>query len=146
MDIRTIKALAKILQESNLTVLEVSEGEMRIRLESTPGVIAQPAAVQAAPKAAVSAVDEDAGDAGMDFNDIKVVESPMVGVFYSAPTPGAAPFVGVGSHVKKGDVLCIVEAMKLMNEITAETDGEVVDICVNDGDVVEFGQTLFKLV
>ena len=66
-------------------------------------------------------------------------------MFYAAPSPGAEPFVRVGSRVKKGDVLCIVEAMKLMNEIQAERDGEIVDICAHDGDVVEFGQTLFKL-
>ena len=75
----------------------------------------------------------------------RVVKSPLAGVFYAAPSPGAEPFVRVGSRVKKGDVLCIVEAMKLMNEIQAERDGEIVDICVHDGDVVEFGQTLFKL-
>lgn len=143
MDIRTIKALAKILQESNLAVLEVTEGDMCIRLESSTGVPCSPAAPQV-----VSAVPERSadGDAGMDFNDIKVVEAPMVGVFYGAPAPGQSPFVQVGSQVKKGDVLCIIEAMKLMNEITAEMDGEVVDICVTDGDVVEFGQTLFKIV
>ena len=81
----------------------------------------------------------------MDFNHLTQVKSPLVGVFYAAPAPDAAPFVKVGDTVKKGDVLCIVEAMKLMNEIVAETDGVVVDICAGNGDVVEFGQTLFKL-
>ena len=81
----------------------------------------------------------------MDFNDVFEAKSPLVGAFYAAPSPGAKPFVRVGSRVKKGDVLCIVEAMKLMNEIQAERDGEIVDICAHDGDVVEFGQTLFKL-
>jgi acetyl-CoA carboxylase biotin carboxyl carrier protein len=142
MDIRTIKALAKILQESNLSVLEVTEGDMRIRLESSSGTPVQPAGMPAIPMAPEHST---AGDAGIDFNDITVVEAPMVGVFYGAPGPGQPPFVKVGSQVKKGDVLCIIEAMKLMNEITAETDGEIVDICVNDGDVVEFGQTLFKI-
>ncbi len=69
----------------------------------------------------------------------------MVGVFYSSPSPEAEPFVKVGSKVKKGDVLCIIEAMKLLNEINADTDGEIVDICVNNGDVVEYGQPLFKI-
>ena len=69
----------------------------------------------------------------------------MVGVFYSAPSPGATPYVSIGSKVKKGDVLCIIEAMKLMNEITSDFDGEIVDICVMDGDVVEYGQPLFKI-
>ncbi len=84
-------------------------------------------------------------DPGLDFNAISLVTSPMVGVFYAAPAPDQEPFVKVGSKVKKGDVLCIIEAMKLMNEITAEQDGEVVDICVHSGDVVEFGQPLFKI-
>ena len=84
-------------------------------------------------------------ETNVDFNRAREIKSPMVGVFYAAPSPDAKPFVEVGSRVKKGDVVCIVEAMKLMNEITAEFDGEVVDICVRNGEVVEFGQTLFKL-
>ena len=79
------------------------------------------------------------------FNHITEVKSPMVGVFYAAPSPDAQPLVQVGSKVKKGDVLCIIEAMKLMNEITAEQDGEIVDICVKSGEVVEYSQTLFKI-
>ncbi len=85
------------------------------------------------------------GGSTVDFNHVTEVKSPMVGVFYAAPSPDAEPFVQVGSKVKKGDVLCIIEAMKLMNEITAEQDGEIVDICVQNGDVVEYGQTLFKI-
>lgn len=73
------------------------------------------------------------------------VKSPMVGVFYSAPSPEADSFVRIGNTVKKGDVLCILEAMKSMNEIQAERDGKIIDICANNGDVVEFGQVLFKL-
>ena len=73
------------------------------------------------------------------------VKSPMVGVFYNAPSPEAEPFVRIGDTVKKGDVLCILEAMKLMNEITAEHDGKITDICAKNGDVVEFGQVLFKI-
>ena len=88
---------------------------------------------------------EDERGAGVDFNNLAEVTSPLVGVFYASPSPDAEPFVKVGSMVKKGDVLCIVEAMKLMNEIVAEQDGTVVDICAHNGDVVEFGQTLFKL-
>ena len=73
------------------------------------------------------------------------VKAPIVGVFYAAPAPGAAPFVKVGDTVEKGQVVCLIEAMKLMNDITAPRDGEVVDVCIVSGDVVEFGQTLFKL-
>ena len=154
MNIKQIKALAQILAQNDLSALEINEGETHIRLERT---VAQPAAqagavlvappmpaagAQSAQEAPASAPVEDPG---VDFNDVFEAKSPLVGVFYAAPSPGAEPFVRVGSRVKKGDVLCIVEAMKLMNEIQAERDGEIVDICAHDGDVVEFGQTLFKL-
>ena len=75
----------------------------------------------------------------------KIVKSPMVGTFYSKSSPTAEPYVKVGSKVKKGDILCIVEAMKLMNEIESEFDGEIVEVCVNDGDMVDFGRPLFKI-
>ena len=81
----------------------------------------------------------------VDYNDMTEVKSPMVGVFYAAPAPDAKPYVQVGDKVKKGDVLCIIEAMKLMNEIQADADGEIADICVQNGDLVEYGQTLFKI-
>ena len=154
MNIKQIKALAPILAQNDLSALEINEGETRIRLERTVAqsaaqagavLVAPPmpaAAAQSAQEAPASAPVEDPG---VDFNDVFEAKSPLVGVFYAAPSPGAEPFVRVGSRVKKGDVLCIVEAMKLMNEIQAERDGEIVDICAHDGDVVEFGQTLFKL-
>lgn len=105
-------------------------------MQAVPAAALQP--VVPAPAASVP-------DGGVDFNALSEFKSPMVGVFYAAPGPDQAPFVEVGKRVKKGDVLCIIEAMKLMNEITAEQDGEIVDICVSDGDVVEYGQTLFKI-
>ena len=154
MNIKQIKALAQILAQNDLSALEINEGETHIRLERT---VAQPAAQAGAvlvappmPAAAAQPAQEAPAsapveDPGVDFNDAFEAKSPLVGVFYAAPSPGAEPFVRVGSRVKKGDVLCIVEAMKLMNEIQAERDGEIVDICAHDGDVVEFGQTLFKL-
>ena len=154
MNIKQIKALAQILAQNDLSALEINEGETHIRLERT---VAQPAAQAGAvlvappmPAAAAQPAQEAPAsapveDSGVDFNDVFEAKSPLVGVFYAAPSPGAEPFVRVGSRVKKGDVLCIVEAMKLMNEIQAERDGEIVDICAHDGDVVEFGQTLFKL-
>ena len=154
MNIKQIKALAQILAQNDLSALEINEGETRIRLERTAAQpVAQPGTVLVAPPmpaAAAQPMQEAPAsapmdDPGVDFNDVFEAKSPLVGVFYAAPSPGAEPFVRVGSHVKKGDVLCIVEAMKLMNEIQAERDGEIVDICVHDGDVVEFGQTLFKL-
>ena len=125
MNVKQIRELAQIARENGLSAIEITEGESHVRIER--------AAAPAAAPASVAAPVEEAAPAA------------MVGVFYAAPSPDAKPFVEVGSRVKKGDVVCIVEAMKLMNEIAAEFDGEVVDICVHNGDVVEFGQTLFKL-
>ena len=91
------------------------------------------------------AIAQSYEDAGADFNAAKMVLSPMVGVFYASPSPSDPPFVTVGSKVKKGDVLCIIEAMKVLNEVTAEADGEVLEICVADGDLVEFGSCLMRI-
>ena len=102
------------------------------------------APVQAAP-AAEAPAQESAVPASGSFSNLTEVKSPMVGVFYDSPSPEADPYVKVGDKVKKGDVLCIIEAMKLLNEITAEQDGEIVDICAHNADVVEYGQTLFKI-
>ena len=81
----------------------------------------------------------------VDFNRLVEVKSPLVGVYYSAPSPDAETFVSIGGKVKKGDILCIIETMKLMNEIVAEQDGEIVDICIKNGDIAEYGQVLFKM-
>ena len=81
-----------------------------------------------------------------DFNNLNEVKAPMVGVFYAAPAPDAKPFVRVGDTVEKGQVICIIEAMKLMNDITAPVNGRIVDICAQDGAVLEFGQTIMKIV
>lgn len=165
MNIEEIRELAALLEGSDLNVLEVSEGESRIRLEkAAPVVTAMPAAapVQVMPAGALpvmsagafpvtpagagSDLAQSAGaEAASENHTGKAVKCPMVGVFYSAPAPGEKPFVSVGSKVEKGDVLCIVEAMKLMNEISAETDGEITEVCVEDGAVVEFGQPLFYI-
>ena len=140
MDQKLMKALAQIMEEHKLTLLELEEEGTKIRLERAAAA-AQTAAAPAAPVMAPAAAAPDV----IHFNQFKEVKSPMVGVFYAAPSPDAAPFVKVGDRVKKGDVICIIEAMKLMNEITADEDGEVVDICVQNGEVVEYGQTLVKL-
>jgi acetyl-CoA carboxylase biotin carboxyl carrier protein len=84
-------------------------------------------------------------DKTLDFNKLKEIKSPMVGVFYAAPAPGEKPFVERGSKIKKGDVLCIIESMKLMNEVTSDYDGVIADICVLDGQAVEYSQVLFKV-
>lgn len=149
MNIKQIRELAQIVSENGLSAIEIAEGENRVRIEravaapaAVPAVVSMPAPM-AAPTAPAPA--PAAEETNVDFNRTREIKSPMVGVFYAAPSPDAKPFVEVGSKVKKGDIVCIVEAMKLMNEITAEFDGEVVDICVHNGDVVEYGQTLFKL-
>ena len=146
MNVKQIRELAQIARENGLSAIEITEGESHVRIEraTAPAPAAAPAPV-AAPVEAAPAAAPAHEETNVDFNRAREIKSPMVGVFYAAPSPDAKPFVEVGSRVKKGDVVCIVEAMKLMNEIAAEFDGEVVDICVHNGDVVEFGQTLFKL-
>ena len=150
MNVRQIRELAQILRQNGLSAIEISEGEFRVKLESAAaGAVMMPVASVTMPEpvqiAAQPEPAEKTQDVGVDFNDIIEVKSPLVGAYYASPAPDAEPFVKVGDKVKKGDVLCIVEAMKLMNEITATHDGEIVDICISNGAVVEFGQTLFKL-
>lgn len=149
MKMSDIRTLAELVEKHGLTALDYAEGEAHIRIERTPAPVAAAVpAVPAAPAAATAPAAEPVKDedAGADFNAAKMVLSPMVGVFYASPSPSDPPFVTVGSKVKKGDVLCIIEAMKLMNEITAEEDGEIIDICAANGSVVEYGQILFKLL
>lgn len=153
MKIEEIKELIQALEQSSLTSLELTRGETSVKL--TKNHIASPApsaeipvpVIQAAPfvsnMSAMSA--EPAEPVKVEQPEGRAVTCPLVGVFYAAPSPNDAPFVSVGSTVKKGDVLCIVEAMKLMNEITAEQDGTITEICVENGQVVEFGQPLFYL-
>ena len=152
MNLRQIRELVRLLESSSLSVLEIEEADLRVRLEkgqtaglAQPVSAALPQAVPAALPVETAPAPAPVADGTVDFNRLKEVKSPLVGIFYAAPSPGAEPFAGVGSRVKKGDVLCVVEAMKLMNEITADADGEVIDVCVQNGQVVEFGQILFKL-
>ena len=146
MNIRQIRELAQILRQNGLSSIEVTEGENHIRLESAVSAAQFVPVVPPEPiPAQQTEADEKKPDVGVDFNDIVEVKSPLVGVFYSASAPDAEPFVKVGDRVKKGDILCIIEAMKLMNEIAATHDGEIVDVCIQNGSVVEFGQTLYKL-
>jgi acetyl-CoA carboxylase biotin carboxyl carrier protein len=140
-DTATIRALAKLLTETNLTEIEIENASGRIRVSRGGGgghfVAAAPAPVAAAPAAAPAA--EAAKAAGPHPG---AVTSPMVGTVYTAPQPGAAPFISVGSVVKEGDTLLIVEAMKTMNPISAPKGGKVIEICVSDAQPVEFGQQL----
>ena len=144
MNTEEIRALASLMADTGLTLLELDEHGAHLKLERAAQ--AAPAPVKTAPEAAAPEEQaEPRAERGIDFNDVVPVNSPLVGIFYASAQPGAEPFVHVGDHVKKGDVLCIIEAMKLMNEITAPQDGEIVDVCAENGAVVEFGQTLFRL-
>ena len=145
MNIRQIRELAQIVRENGLSALEISENDSIVRIECARGevVVAAPAPAPVQVSEAPAPVVRE--ESGVDFNRVHEIKSPMVGVFYASPSPDAKPFVEIGQKVKKGDVVCIIEAMKLMNELTADQDGEVVDVCVNNGDVVEYGQPLFKL-
>ena len=141
-DIEYVEMLAKVLADNSLTEISLEDGEQAITLRKDlvmTGAPVQTAVPQAAaPVPAVSAQEQPAEPAKKG----KPITSPMVGTFYSAPSPDAKPFVEVGQTISQGDVVCIVEAMKLMNEIEAECSGKIVEICVKDGQPVEFGQVL----
>ncbi len=139
MDIANIKELARVMKENELTALEIREGEAVLKLERNREPAALPGAAQ---KVFTPAGAEPAAP---QKEEGVVVASPTVGVFYAAPSPDSKPFVEVGDKVKKGDTLCIIEAMKLMNEIPAETDGTILEICAANGQVVEYNQPLFRI-
>ena len=131
-----IRKYANLMSELGLTGLEVTENDRVVRLERNP------APQTAAPVQTVQVGDVPQSAANEDLIEIS---SPMVGVFYAAPAEDADPYVQVGDRVKKGQTLCIVEAMKLMNEIVAEKDGQIVEICAQNGQVVDFGCPLFRI-
>ena len=140
-----IEKLARVLADTGLTESSLEDGEQAITLRkdvivTSAPVAAAPAQVQAAP--AVAPVAASQAEVSVPAKKGTPVTSPMVGTFYKSPSPDADPFVKVGSEVKQGDVVCIVEAMKMMNEIESEVSGKVVEICVEDGQPVEFGQVL----
>ena len=157
IDLRYVKKLLEMLDESTVDSMEISSDKgMRIRLSKTPtarGVMQYapaaapaPAAPAPAPAAAaaapVAAAAAPAPAAGGNLTDVK---SPMVGTYYGAPEPGAKPYVSVGQQIKKGQVLCIIEAMKIMNEIESEVSGTVVEVNATDAHPVEYGQVLFRV-
>lgn len=146
MNIKQVKTLAELLKQYNLSVIDIQDGEAKIRLESKDCVMETRSmqSVVCYPDPAQQA--ESVDDQGVDFKDMDDIRSPMIGVFYNAPSPNDEPFVKINQRVKKGDVLCIIEAMKLMNEITADYDCDIYDICVQNGQVVEYGQTIFKMI
>lgn len=139
-----IEKLAKVLSETGLTEISLEDGEQAITLRKDVIVASAPQVVSAAPVAAPVAAPA-AQSSSTDNAPAKKgtpITSPMVGTFYKAPSPDSDPFVSEGATIKQGDVVCIVEAMKMMNEIKAEISGKVVEICVEDGQPVEFGQVL----
>ena len=156
MDSKRLAEIADVMEDRGLTRVRVEEPDgTAVELERASA--AQPVAVpmpmpsaMAAPvaaPAAMPAAPEPAAQAPATAPEPKGTEvtAPMVGVFYAAPAPGDEPFVHVGSKVKAGETLCIIEAMKVLNEVTAEADGEVLEICVADGDLVEFGSCLMRI-
>ena len=148
MDKKKLREIIAVFKESGLAKMEISEsneeGNYSVKLENA--VTAAPAPVQFVSLPEPKQEEAQAASAEIkDFNKYRDVKSPMVGIFYTAPSPEAEPFVKVGQKVKKGDTLCIIEAMKLMNDVVAEEDGEIVEICAENGSLVEFGQVLFKI-
>ena len=154
MDLRKIKKLMELLEESGIAEIEVKEGEESIKLSrnissstnmQVPQIIQQPVQTSQPP------TNQEASDMGVNAVDNlkkekrNTVNSPMVGTFYASASPESKPFVTIGQSVKKGDTLCILEAMKMMNQVQAETDGKIVEILVDNAEPVEFDQPLFVL-
>ncbi len=153
MDIRKIKKLIELLEESAVAEIEIREGEESVRISRHgPQAVAAPVAVPvaapvgiAAPVAATPPAAPAAASEASGLDPNTVLESPMVGIFYRASSPEAKPYVEVGDSVKEGDTLCIIEAMKILNQIEAESTGVVRQILVQDGQPVEFAQPLFVI-
>jgi acetyl-CoA carboxylase biotin carboxyl carrier protein len=149
MDLRKLKTLIDLVAESGVSELEVTEGEDKVRIVKNPAPIAAPiqqvyaAAPAAAPAAPAPAAAAPAAEVAPAEPTGHAVKSPMVGTFYRSPTPGADSFVKIGDTVKEGQTLCIIEAMKLLNEIESDKSGVVKEILCENGQGVEFGQALF---
>lgn len=150
MDIRKVKKLIELLEESGIAEIEIHEGEESVRISRNSPSAVMTAPMMAPPPAPAPAVmsntagsEPPADSAGSDLPAGHIVESPMVGTFYAASSPGAAPFVAVGSSVSVGDTLCIVEAMKMLNQIEADKAGTIKAILAENAQPVEFGQPLF---
>ena len=153
MDIRKVKKLIELLEESNIDEIEIQEGEESVRIsrngsrvQYAPAGYAPPPPAQPAPAAAPQPAAAAPEPAEAPEEKGHLVRSPMVGTFYRAPSPSSSPFIEVGKTVKEGDVLCIVEAMKMMNQIEADKSGTVAAILVDNGEPVEFDQPLVSIV
>lgn len=139
MNEEIIRKYAKLMKELDLTGLEISENDTVVKLERAA------AAAASVPVTYVSSAPADNAEKNNNAGGYDTITSPMVGIFYAAPAENAEPFVKEGSHVKKGDTVCIIEAMKLMNEVVAERDGVIKKICVSNGNAVEYGTVLFQI-
>ncbi len=153
MDLRKLKTLIDLVAESDIAELEVTEGESKVRIVKSSAlpqnqvVMMQPQSTPVIQAAGMQPAASPAPASGnsSDVLDGHIIKSPMVGTFYRASAPGAAPFIDIGSNVKVGDTLCIIEAMKLLNEIDADISGTVTQILVENGQPVEYGQPLFVI-
>jgi acetyl-CoA carboxylase biotin carboxyl carrier protein len=151
MDLRKLKTLIDLVSESNITELEITENEGKVRIVKSSGLVMAPQPMVSQPITAISAQaaalpsGPAEATAAAPVETGYVVKSPMVGTFYSCATPGGKPFVEVGSVVKEGGPICIIEAMKIMNEIEAEVSGTVSRVLVQNGQAVEFGQPMFVI-
>lgn len=144
MSIKKIRELVELMNDNGLTEVEVEQEGLKIRLIKRAGGVVEQQVFTAMPQAQPALqVQEAASKPQADKKNTKEVKSPMVGTFYSAPSPDSEAYVQVGDVVQKGDVLCIVEAMKLMNEVKAEFGGRIVEICVENAEAVEYGQLIF---
>ena len=154
MDIRKVKKLIELLEESGIAEIEIKEGEEAVRISRmptggmvhhmAPAMMQAPVPALAAPAAAPVTAGGPPAAPARRANE-HVVAAPMVGTFYASASPGAKPFVEIGTEVKEGQVLCIIEAMKMMNQIESDKTGKVIAIMVTNGDPVEFGQPLFVI-
>lgn len=150
MDLRKLKTLIDLVSESGVAELEITEGDDHVKIVNRVGAapaaaVAAPAPVIAAAAAPVEVAAPTPAPTLAPAEETRTVNSPMVGTFYRAPSPGAKPFADVGQRVKAGDTVCIIEAMKLLNEIESEYDGVIKEILVENGQPVEFGQPLFVI-
>ena len=157
MDLRKLKTLIDLVSESNISELEITEAEGKVRIVknepptvsmvSAPLVAAAPAPVMAAPAAVAPTAASPAPEApaAAAAPEGRVIKSPMVGTFYRASSPGSAPFVEIGTSVKPGDAVCIIEAMKILNEIESDQQGTITQVLVENGQPVEYGQPLFVI-
>jgi len=147
MDLRKLKTLIDLVAESSISELEITEGEGRVRIvkNSAPTYAPQAPTVQYAPAPQAQDVTSTPAAATPAVPQGHIVTSPMVGTFYRAPSPGAEPFAQVGDSVKEGQTICIIEAMKLLNEIEADKGGVIKEVLVENGQAVEYGQPLFVI-